>query len=90
VNERIAEVSARFDANAELQQFICECSHLGCAGRIEVPVEVYGRVRGDATLFLILRGHEDLGHELVVEGVGEVLIVRTTPGVATEVAIETA
>jgi hypothetical protein len=90
VNEHIAEVSARFDVDAGRQEFVCECSHLGCADMIEVPIEVYGRVRGDATLFLVLHGHEDLGHERVVEDLGEVLIVRTAPGVATEVAIETA
>jgi hypothetical protein len=91
VNERIAEVSARFEpTDAGLQQFVCECSQLGCTGMIEVPLDVYGRVRGDATLFLVLRGHEDPGHELVVEDLGEVLIVCTVLGVATEVAIEPA
>jgi hypothetical protein len=84
VNERIAEVSARFEpTDAGLQQFVCECSQLGCTGMIEVPLD-------DATLFLVLRGHEDPGHELVVEDLGEVLIVCTVLGVATEVAIEPA
>jgi hypothetical protein len=91
VNEHIAEVSAGSESpDAGLQQFVCECSQLGCADMIDVPLEMYGRVRDDPTLFLILRGHEDLGHEQVVKDLGEVLVVRTAPGVATEVAIETA
>lgn len=89
VNERIAELSARLDGGAT-QGFICECSQAGCTEIVTVPVETYARVRNDSTLFLLVAGHQDADHEVVVEDVGSYLIVQTKPGAATEIAVETA
>lgn len=91
VNERMAETAATLDAGAgAVQAFICECSHIGCRELVEIPTALYERVRVDPALFLVLSGHEDLGHEKIVEDHGDHLIVATEPGPTTDIAIETA
>jgi hypothetical protein len=91
VNERIAETSATLDSsNGDVQAFVCECSRIGCRQLVEVPVSVYSRVREDPTRFLVLSGHEDQDHEAGVEDLGRYLIVAVRPGLATEIALETA
>jgi hypothetical protein len=89
VNERIAELAARFD-NDSAQGFICECSHTGCTEIVNVPIETYARVRDDGTLFLLVNGHQDQDHELVIEHLGPYLIVQTRAGTTTAIAVETA
>ena len=64
VNERIAETSERFDANAA--EFMCECADPGCAERLEVPLHEYEQVREDATTFLLNPEHVKPGVEQVV------------------------
>jgi hypothetical protein len=90
VNERIAELLTRLDGEASTQSFICECAHTGCTDMINVPLSTYSRVRDDPTLFLIAAGHQDLSHEEVVEDHGAYLIAKTNPGVASQVAVDTA
>jgi hypothetical protein len=91
VNERIAEVSAALDSSdGEVQAFVCECSRIGCRELVEVPVAVYSRVREDPTRFLVLAGHEDGDHEAVVERQGRYLIVAVKPGLASDIALESA
>jgi hypothetical protein len=55
VNERIAETSERFDANAA--EFLCECADPACAERLEAPLDEYEEVRGDGTTFLVNPEH---------------------------------
>jgi hypothetical protein len=78
VNQRIAELSAEFEASADgaLPSFICECPRIGCRDFVRAPLEVYNRVRNDPTLFLVLKGHEDR-REPVVADLGAYLIVRS-------------
>jgi hypothetical protein len=65
VNERIAEVSDRFDApEAEL---MCECADPDCAERIEVPLQEYDRVREDGTRFVIDPDHVEPTVEKIVQ-----------------------
>ncbi len=90
VNERIAEQAAGWEVQTEAQSFVCECSRTGCTEQIELPVLAYARVREDPTTFLILRGHEDLEHEEVLADEGGYLIARNRPGLAAEIARETA
>jgi hypothetical protein len=87
VNEAIAKVSAGFEVGT--QEFICECAHTGCTAQLTVPAEVYARVRDDPARFLVLRGHEDRVHEVVVEDLGECLIVQAAPEETAEVAVST-
>jgi len=82
VNERIAELAARFGVASGPQAFICECSQVGCTECLELPVAAYARVRDDPATFLVLAGHEDLDHELVLERSDGYLLVRNKPGVA--------
>ena len=90
VNRRIAELSARFGEDAPAQGFICECSRTGCTEIINVPPETYARVRDDPTLFFLVAGHEDPGHEVIIEHLDGYLIVQNKPGTARQVALETA
>lgn len=78
VNERIAELADRFDASGELtHEFVCECSQMGCAERIELRLPEYSRFRDDPTAFVVVRGHEDLAHEDVLVRLPAYLIVRS-------------
>ena len=88
VNERIAELLTRLDREATTQSFICECSHTGCAQMITVPLATYSRVRDDPAVFLLAVGHQDPGHEEVIEDLGTYLIAKTRPGIASQVAID--
>jgi hypothetical protein len=65
VNERIAESSERFDV--EMAEFVCECADPNCTHRIQTSLEHYDEVRGEATHFLLVPGHEDPEIERVVE-----------------------
>jgi hypothetical protein len=89
VNERIAEVGSGLDESEE-REFICECAHLGCTALVPLAPAAYARVRDDPTTFLVLAGHEDTGHEEVIEDAGAYLIVRAKPGPAEEIARDTA
>jgi hypothetical protein len=89
VNERIAELSAKFDDSAA-QGFICECSQTGCTEIVNVPLATYARVRENPTLFLLVAGHQESDHEVVIQDFGSYLIVETKPGAATEVAVKSA
>ena len=76
VNERIAELSAKFgeQGDAGLLTFICECPQIGCRAFVRAPLEVYDRIRDDSALFLVLKGHEN-GCEPIVADLGSYLIV---------------
>jgi hypothetical protein len=85
VNERIAEL-ATFDEPGASQSFVCECARVGCNEMVVVPIEVYARVREDADLYVVLRGHEDRANEQTVEDHGAFTVVRAIgvePGLAT-------
>ena len=76
VNERIAELSARFGerGDAGLLSFLCECPEIGCRAILRAPLEVYDRVHDDPALSVVLKGHED--GETIVDDHGGYLIVR--------------
>ena len=64
VNERIAETSERFDADAA--EFMCECADAGCAERLQLPLDEYEEVRGEPTQFVIDPEHVKPDVEQVV------------------------
>jgi hypothetical protein len=66
-----------------------ECQQLGCTELLSLPVEDYALLRADATLFLVLPGHEEPEHETVVVDAGSYLIVRTKPAIGEPVAAAT-
>jgi hypothetical protein len=79
VNENIAELSTRFEVGT--QAFFCECSQAGCAEMLDVPAEVYGRVRSDPSHYLIRSGHQDPTQERILEDFGEYLIAQAEPAI---------
>jgi hypothetical protein len=68
VNEQIEAVGREFGpAVDESIAILCECGQLDCAAQIELPVGTYERIRADATLFVVLPGHNNPEIEVVVE-----------------------
>jgi hypothetical protein len=67
VNERIGEVSERFGTqDPEGAGFICECSRETCLERLQLTRHEYESARTSGRRFLLVPGHEDLSHEVVV------------------------
>jgi hypothetical protein len=67
---------------------ICECADADCTERLLLLVSEYERVRDDALLYVVARGHELPGVEQVVERRDSWEVVRKV-GVASEIAEET-
>ncbi len=65
VNERIEEVSGRWES--ETASFVCECGVVGCGAMVEVEVPAYEAVRRNPRRFVVYPGHEQLEFERVVE-----------------------
>jgi hypothetical protein len=78
VNERIAETSERFDAEAE---FLCECADPACAERLDVPLDEYEEVRGDGTTFLVNPEHVEPEVERIERHRRGYAIVRKFDGI---------
>jgi hypothetical protein len=76
VNDRIAELSERFNDDQDLQ-LICECATEGCTERLEVPLHEYARVRRCPDWFLITPGHIFSDAEHVIEHHDGYDIVKT-------------
>jgi hypothetical protein len=74
VNERIAEMAAKFgeQADAGLLAFFCECPEVGCRAFVRASLETYERVCDDPALFLVCKGHE---RGAVVADLGDYVIV---------------
>lgn len=49
-----------FTVDGQPLALICECATTGCTTALEVPYEVYGRVRQADATYLVATGHEDL------------------------------
>lgn len=82
INERAEEIGTAVDGPTE---FVCECARTDCTQRIDVPAEVYKRVRARSRHFLVAPGHEQLEYERVVDQ-GNGWLVVTKIGVAGAVA----
>jgi hypothetical protein len=67
VNEQIRDLNRDFGLEHGTMAVICECGHSDCTERLELPVQEYERVRGDARHYLIAKGHEIPSVESVVE-----------------------
>jgi hypothetical protein len=77
VNEQIAQLGARLDAgSAEGTDFLCECGEEGgCGQRVQVPLEVYERVRAQDDRFVVKPGHETPEIERAVEWTDAYVVV---------------
>jgi predicted N-acetyltransferase YhbS len=83
VNERIAELGRRVDADP--LDLICECSNADCVGAIRMTRVEYERLRSHPAHFVVLRGHESNGIERVVEQTDGYSVVEKR-GEAAEIA----
>jgi len=82
INERAEEIGTAVDGPTE---FLCECARTDCTERIDVPPDVYERVRARSRHFLVAPGHERLEYERVVDQ-GSGWLVVTKIGLAGDVA----
>jgi hypothetical protein len=85
VNERIREVSARFEMPRDLD-LVCECGRRECTERISIAITEYEQVRADPFQFMLVPGHEDETVEVVVARRGAYDVVRKQAEEAAAVA----
>ena len=67
---------------------LCECGQRGCEQLIEITANEYKAVRSEPTRFVVVRGHEQVELERVVEDRVAFAIIQKL-GDAAEVAEET-
>jgi hypothetical protein len=89
VNEQIEGINKALSDLTQTMDVICECGDINCADRLMVTVPAYERVRSDATLFVVLPGHEQLDVEEVVDVRDSYNVVRKKDPAARRVAEET-
>ena len=85
VNERIREVSERFEPPQELD-LVCECGRRECTERISISMSEYEQVRSDELQFVLVPGHEDETLEVVIAHKGTYDVVRKRAAEAADVA----
>ncbi len=73
VNERIREVNEAFGLGPSSYELICECAHGDCMQRLQIPGEVYEKVRATADRYLVAAGHER--EDRIVAGAGDYSVV---------------
>jgi|SRR5579884_1719280 len=89
LNEEVEGVNRSFATLTYTMDLVCECGDLDCLERFVVPIELYERVRGDATRFFVLAGHVNDDIEDVVERRDGYVIVEKRPGPPADVAEQT-
>jgi hypothetical protein len=69
VNERIHSIGAElFQLRGDQQiEIVCECLSTTCCERIQIAVAAFEELRGQASRFAVLPGHEQLDLQRVVE-----------------------
>ena len=87
VNERVEDMNQTFASVTSSFDIFCECGDMECTERITVPMDVYERVRGDSTHFLLRAGHEDPTVENVIE-THEMFVIVEKEGVEVERVVE--
>lgn len=89
VNEEIENLYPSLARPDELLRIMCECDHLDCAAPLAVTIEVYERVRGESSCFIVTPGHEDTSVERVIEARSDYVIVQKAPGEPRDIAEQT-
>jgi hypothetical protein len=89
VNERIQDVAAAFDLTSEPLDLICECGDAGCVERIALTPGEYEKIRSDAHLFAVARGHVAPDVEELVEKRKGYDVVRKFKGAPARIAEQT-
>lgn len=75
VNERIADVSQKFEVEGETE-FLCECGQQACLETLLLTRAQYEAVRGKGTRFVVVPGHEDRSVERVIQREPDFLVVE--------------
>ena len=88
VNERLRELGEGFSLVSEEAQFVCECGNSACAERIQMSIGAYEEIRSDPKRFFVVKGHETLEFEKIVEEREGYLIVEKLPGGPAGIAIK--
>ena len=86
VNERITELTDRFEIADERIEFVCECGDGGCIERISLTPGAYERVRENGRRFALVPGHQIPDLEDVVEEHADYLVVEKRPGPPADLA----
>jgi hypothetical protein len=86
VNERIASISR--DLGTAKLEILCECGTPTCTERVRIDAPAYESVRGEATHFALIDGHQDPAVEDIVQ-TGEGFLVVANYGAAATVARRT-
>jgi hypothetical protein len=87
VNERI-ELLASKSENGQIE-ILCECGAANCIDQLPISHSEYERIREDATLFLVVSGHEVPEVEDVVESFEHFDVVRKHDGSPARLAYAT-
>jgi hypothetical protein len=88
LNERLQEQAGTWQPGDGELDLVCECGNEDCTAAIELSPWEYEAVRAVETQFVLVRGHERLGIEDVVDGAENWLVVRKR-GEAAEIAAGT-
>jgi hypothetical protein len=76
VNEQILNLTERFQAERSDLDLVCECADPSCIGTVRLELEEFSRIDRDENAFLVIRGHEDVQAEDVVDTRDGYVIVR--------------
>jgi hypothetical protein len=75
VNERIVELSEKFEAKGMLR-YVCECALKNCVERVEMAQGEYEVLRRVPTHFAVKHGHELEGVEEIVDYTDRYVVVE--------------
>jgi hypothetical protein len=76
VNEQILHLTERFQAELLDLDLVCECADPSCIGTVRLELEEFSRIDREQNSFLVIRGHEDVQVEDVVDTRDGYVIVR--------------
>ena len=88
VNERLRELGESFSLVSQVAEFVCECANTSCTERVQLTLAEYEHARSDPKWFVVVRGHEQLDYERVIEETDTYSIVEKLPGGPAGIAIK--
>jgi hypothetical protein len=87
LNESVAKLSARHDAESGMEVYSCECGDPSCHGRLCLSMAEYEAVRAYPVRFLVLANHENPEVERVVTEGRRYSVIETLAGEASKTAL---
>jgi hypothetical protein len=89
VNERIENLTQRFELQEEPLDLVCECGDADCVRRITMTRAEYEEIRSDPRQFAVHPGHEYPDVEEVIERRKGYDIVNKNQGIPKRIAEQT-